>query len=271
LYNGIKEITLNDENLALFYQGNYQIDMLENQYLLILGSDGEVVDKLRYDGSKFDKVKARKISSGFDADIKPLNVYQELWFDLLENDNIQCKSVYGKFGSGKTYIALCWSLGAINKNKYRKLVYIRNNVEVKDSNPIGYLPSDQNSKLKPWALPIADILGGEMALNQYLLQDKIELCHLGFIRGRTFDNCILLVSECQNLTKEHIEVLISRCGKNTVIIFDGDKRQVDKMVFEKNSGLEVLTETLKGNKLFGVVQLCTTVRSQLAGLADLFE
>ncbi len=272
MYNGIKEIQLDDEKLAAFYENRYNIDMLLNQYLIIKNSQNNIVDKLRWDGKKYCKVKTKKFSSGFDSDIKPLNLEQECLFDLIDNDDIPVKCVYGSWGSGKTFISICWALGKISgKSDYKKLVYIRNNIDVKDTVSLGALPSDQNSKLKPWAMPIADIMGGELILDQYMQQDRIELTHLGFIRGRSFENCIILVSECQNLTTEHVALLISRIGKNSVIIFDGDSKQVDKKTFEKDLGINSLIDSLKGNELFGVVELKQTERSRVAALAELIK
>jgi PhoH-like ATPase len=240
--------------------------------LIIKDEQNVIIDKLRWDNKKYNKVKIKKFATGFDGDIKPLNTEQECLFDLLDNDSISVKCILGNWGSGKTFVSICWALSKLNgKSDYRKIIYLRNNVDVKDTNSLGALPNDQNSKLKPWAMPIADIMGGEVLLDQYIKQDKIELAHLGYIRGRSFENCIVIVSECQNLTSEHIALLISRIGKNSVIIFDGDTKQVDKLTFEKNSGIESLVESLRGNELFGVVQLKKTERSKVAALAELIK
>ena len=101
----------------------------------------------------------------------------------------------------------------IKQNKYDKLIWIRNNVEVKDTNPIGFLPNDMKSKLLPFAMPLADHLGGESGLEMFINQGKIEIQHLGFIRGRNITNSIIYCSESENMTKEHIQLLIGRVAE----------------------------------------------------------
>ena len=102
-------------------------------------------------------------------------------------------------------------------------------------------------------------------------EQKLEIEHLGFMRGRDIKNSILFVSEAENLTKEHVQLLIGRVGEGSQIWFDGDFKQTDKEVFEKYSGLKVMIERLKGNKLFGYVHLKKSERSETAQLADLLD
>ena len=76
----------------------------------------------------------------------------------------------------------------IEKGKYEKIVWIRNNIEVKNSKPIGHLPGDYKEKLLPFAMPLADHLGGVDSLEIMIGQGRIEIVHLGFIRGRDIKN-----------------------------------------------------------------------------------
>ena len=99
--------------------------------------------------------------------------------------------------------------------------------------------------------------------------EKIELLHLGFARGRSFDDCIVVVDECENITAEHAALLVSRIGKNSIIMFLGDNQQTDKAVFEKNSGLDRLNSRLFGNKLYACVHLIKSERSETSALAEL--
>ena len=118
-------------------------------------------------------------------------------------------------------------------------------------------------------MPAADLLGSPTELFHLIDTNKIEMLHLGFARGRSFDNTIIIVDEAANLTFEHVALLISRVGKNSIIIFLGDLRQIDRPVFEKNSGLERMSERLTGNKLYGSVFLSKTERSATACLSEL--
>jgi PhoH-like ATPase len=243
--------------------------MVKNQYLLVKDKSGCIVDKKRWDGEKFVRLKYKIIDNTRFSKVKPLNPEQECFFDMLDNETIIGKLVIGNWGSGKSYIALCWALDKIEKrSNYNKIIYIRNNIEVKDTVSLGALPSGLNEKLRPWAMPIADILGSEIELDRLISDSKIELAHLGFIRSRSFDNAIVIVDECQNLSAEHMALLVSRIGNNSTLIIVGDTRQMDRSNFEKNSGICAIIEALKGDEMFGVVCLRKTERSKFSALAE---
>ena len=154
---------------------------------------------------------------------------------------------------------------------FDKIVYVRNNIEVKDSKPIGFLPGSYNDKLLPFAMPLADKLGGIDSLNQMMHDNKIEVMHLGFIRGRDIKNSIIICSEAENMTKEHIQLLIGRIGEGSALWINGDFKQVDATVFERNNGLMIAVEKLKGHPRFGYVKLLKTERSETAAMADLLD
>lgn len=120
-------------------------------------------------------------------------------------------------------------------------------------------------------MPVADHVGGLEGLRRLQAQDRIEVTHLGFLRGRDIRNSILLVSEAGNLTREHVQLLIGRVGEGSNLWLDGDLKQVDMDVFEKNSGLVRAIDKLKGNPLFGYVRLEKSERSPTAALADLLD
>jgi predicted ribonuclease YlaK len=271
-YSGLLDITMTDSQLADFYQGVFEEPILTNQYLIIRNTAGEVIDKYIYDGRGFARIKFKAIDNGFTNKIKPLNVRQELLFHLLQSGTkIPVKLIDGCFGVGKSFVALNWALEAVNKHDYDKVVYIRNNIEVKDTVSIGALPNGLNDKLLPFAMPIADIVGGLVGLEYLLKENKIEMAHLGFLRGRNFDNSVIFVTEAENLTEEHVKLILSRCGKNSVIIFDGDVEQVDKSVFADKSGMQLLINALKGNPLFGMVELIDVERSDVAKLSGVLS
>jgi len=276
-YNGIYEKDLSDEEMAGVYENRNVIGLLINQYVFIKNNDGKVVDKFRWDGEKFSPLKysnypGQRLGGKI---VKPINDEQQALFDLLANDDIKIKEIKGVAGSGKNYCAMAFALSKIYKggshSKYQKIVLVRNNVEVKNSSPLGALPSGINEKLLPYAMPAADILGSKLALNRMIADEKIELLHLGFARGRNFDNSILIVDESENLTSAHVALLVSRVGKNSIILFLGDQRQVDRVVFEKDSGLVRLNSRLSGNPLYGCVHLKSVERSETARLAELLQ
>jgi len=273
---GIKTITLSDEDIAAFYEHRYKVDMAENQYLFIKNECDEIIDKLKYSNGVLAPLKYKIIDKGRFDKVKPINDEQYALFDLLQDESITVKVITGVAGGGKNFCAFTYALDCIDKyergkGSYKKIVMVRNNIEVKDSVSIGALPSGINEKLLPFAMPAADLLGSQLELFRLIDDGKIELLHLGFARGRSFENTIMIVDESENLSAEHVALLISRIGKNSVIMFLGDLNQVDKVVFEKNSGLERLNSRLFGNPLFGCVHLRKTERSETAALAELLR
>ena len=190
---------------------------------------------------------------------------------MLYNPEITINMIGGKFGTGKTFIMATAAMDLLEKGKFDRLVYVRNNIEVKDSKPIGFIPGDKDEKLLPFAMPLADNIGGPEALKMMISQGNIETVHFGQIRGRDFKNSIIMCSEVENMTKEHIQLLIGRVGEGSVLWLDGDVKQVDMEVFKRNSGMQIALERLKGHHRFGYIKLLKTERSETAAMADLLD
>ena len=186
----------------------------------------------------------------------------------MQNRKIPVKLARGQFGSGKTFLALVHAMNYISKyHKFDKIVYVRNNVEVAGSQRLGALPGEQEEKLMPWLMPLADILGDEEALRQAIENKEIEPIHLGYIRGRSFINSIIFVDEAENLTTDNVKLIIARAGKGSEVWFLGDESQTDSDIFRKNSGIASLVNSLKGDPMFGTIELQKSERSAVAQLA----
>ena len=268
IYNGIKEVDLTEEELANFYSGSLKVDALRNQYVLFK-LNGEVVDKYRYDGSKFIKVKPKFIESQILGRIKSRNRGQDLAFDLLDTE-IPLLSISGNAGSGKTFLSTAHALQEVQRGKYERIVIIRNDVTVANITPLGALPGDVTQKLRESVAYIGDIITDFMFDNM-LQSNKINLAYLGTLRSRSISNAYILCNESQNLDVELVKMIVSRVGEGSRLVFDFDCTQIDKKVFEKNNGMVALNESLKGNALFGAVELNEVERSAIAKLASLIN
>lgn len=180
----------------------------------------------------------KKISNRFTGDVKPLNDQQKLAFDMLQNDDITVKMLAGTFGSGKTMLMVSSAIDMIEKHKVEKLIWIRNNIEVKNTKELGALPGTLLEKLgaASFAGPLADHLGGEAGLEYWINNGQVEVAHLGFIVPRLQERNYM-VSEAENLTKEHVQLLLGRVGEGSMLWLDGDLKQTDEAVFENNSGM----------------------------------
>lgn len=280
-YTGWTEVPMDqggEEALAMAYSKDIEqknlFDTPTNGYVLIPNADADGnTAGLRWDGSRYVPIKYKKISNRFTGDIRPRNNQQKLAFDMLQNDDITVKMLAGTFGSGKTMLMVSSAIDMIEKHKFDKLIWIRNNIEVKNTKELGALPGTLLEKLgaASFAGPLADHLGGESGLEYWIKNGQVEVAHLGFIRGRDYKNAILLVSEAENLTKEHIQLLLGRIGEGSMLWLDGDLKQTDEAVFENNSGMRKAISALTGNPHFAYVYMPKTERSDTAQLADLLD
>lgn len=272
-YLGFQTIRLSDEEIGEFYRAlpSNQYRCYTNEYIILENSDGVFVDAFRWDGNEMSRVPFKSINSRYFGRVKPKNIQQQLAVDMLMNNEITVKMLAGRYGTGKDYLMCAAAIEMLDKGKIDKIVYVRNNIEVKDSKPIGYLPGSNDEKLMPYAMVLADKLGGKDALEMMINQGRIELVHLGFIRGRDIKNSIIYCSEAENMTKEHIQLLLGRVGEESSLWLNGDARQTDLNILKQNSGMKLALDRLKGHPRFGYVQLLKTERSETAAMADLLD
>ena len=244
---------------------------LENEYVIFKNEDDEIIDKYRWTGTEYKQVRYEPIKNIYTGCIRPRNPQQCLAFDMLQDNKTTIKLLTGVFGSGKTMLMILHAIDMIQRGFADKIVWVRNNIEVKDSVPLGALPGTADEKLLPFAGPLLDHIGGLEGMYAMMDNNQLELQHLGYIRGRDIKNSIIIASEAENLTTQHIQLLIGRVGEGSQLWLDGDHKQVDKQVFKDNSGLLRAVERLAGQSLFGYVDLPISERSATAKLADLLD
>lgn len=272
-YTGYKEIMMSDDEMSYFYSN---IDkniygLLINQYLVVQNKDGVIIDNRRWDGTTHKAMSYKQINNDFIGRVKPRNNAQVLSFDMLQNKDETIKILSGRWGSGKDFLMISNALELIKQGKYDRLVYIRNAIGISDAQEIGFLPGDMQEKLAPFTAALADHLGGQQGLEYQIIQGNITVEHLGFIRGRTYLNSIVYVSEAENLTKDHVQLLISRIGEGSTLWMNGDYKQTDSHIFRMNNGLMSAINCLKGHPRFGFVKLNKTERSETAEMAELLD
>jgi predicted ribonuclease YlaK len=180
---------------------------------------------------------------------EPVTNNQEIAYKAWdEGDNLVLS---GSAGTGKTFIGMYLALEDIldKDTEYDKLFIIRSMVPTRD---MGYLPGSKEEKEQAYILPykaIANEFFGDVAsYNKMVTSKQIEFMSTSFIRGSTFDNCIMLVDEMQNLTFHELDSIITRVGKHSKIIFCGDYKQSDfKFQDEKDGiiGFLTIVEQLK--------------------------
>ena len=136
--------------------------------------------------------------------------------------------VLGKAGSGKTLLACQIALDQLFKRQINKIVITRPTVATEDN---GFLPGSEAEKMEPWLVPIRSnmrkVYNKPEVLTNLENKESIELVSLTHFRGRTFDECVCIVDEFQNLTKQQLSMVIGRLGKGSIMIFCGDLVQCD--------------------------------------------
>jgi phosphate starvation-inducible PhoH-like protein len=139
----------------------------------------------------------------------------------------------GPAGSGKTMLA-CQIANEYITEKYGVKIVLTRPIITADED-MGYLPGDMDQKMEPWTRPMFDIFEQSMTRNQ--MDRCISIEPLGYMRGRTFNNTIIIADEMQNSTQNQMKMLLTRIGEGTKIIVTGDLEQSD---LGKSNGLEDL-------------------------------
>lgn len=271
-YKGYKEVDLSEEEYSAFltYRDKNVFNLLINQYAIIR-MNGEIIDFVRWDGENNVELSVSKIGNDFMGKVKPRNDEQRLAFDMLQNDVITIKVLTGDMGTGKDYCMVSHAVQMLKDRTIDKIVLVRNNIEVKGTKEFGFLPNGMDEKLEWLTLPIQSALGGKEGYEMFANKRQIEILPLNWVRGADIKNSIVYVTEAENMTKEHIQLLIARIGEGSQLWINGDTKQIDDKLFEYNNGLESIINKLKGNKRFGVVNLVKVERSETAELAKLLD
>jgi PhoH-like ATPase len=209
--------------------------------------------------------------------IVPRNAEQICALEAILNPHISLITLQGVAGTGKTLLSLA---GALEQRRNFHQIYLARPIVPLSNKDIGYLPGDIKSKLNPYMEPLWDNL--KYIKNQYTEKDKefrqinemvenekLVVCPLAYIRGRSFSNVFFIVDEAQNLTPHEVKTIISRGGENTKMVFTGDINQIDTPYLDaRSNGLSYLIDRIKGNPMYAHVTLEKGERSELANLAN---
>ena len=134
----------------------------------------------------------------------------------------------GPAGTGKTYLAVAWALKELLTKSRRKLIITRPVVEAGES--LGFLPGDLAQKISPYLRPLYDAMEALVpyeVIRRLEENRSIEIAPLAYMRGRSLANCVVILDEAQNTTKEQMKMFLTRLGENSRAIVTGDITQVD--------------------------------------------
>ena len=220
-----------------------------------------------------------RIDKEYAYGIKPKNAEQAFALHAIMNPQISLVTICGVAGTGKTLLALAGALE--QRNRYDQIILARPIVALSNRD-LGFLPGDAEEKVNPYMQPLWDNLNfiksqfGEnerksRVIEELMAENKITICPLAFIRGRSLTNAIFIIDEAQNLTPHEVKTIITRAGENCKIILTGDVRQIDTPYLdEQSNGLSYVIDRLRGKDLYAHVTLEKGERSSLANLANTF-
>ncbi|HEY0054779.1 MAG TPA: PhoH family protein [Pedobacter sp.] len=161
----------------------------------------------------------------------------------------------GPAGTGKTYTAVALAVRALKNKEIKRIILTRPAVEAGEN--LGFLPGDLKEKIDPYLRPLYDALDDMIhpeKLKTYLENRTIEVAPLAFMRGRTLDNCFVILDEAQNTTDMQIKMFLTRMGPSAKFIVTGDVTQID-LPKKQQSGLQTALRILTDIKGIEIIYL----------------
>ncbi|WP_286778476.1 MULTISPECIES: PhoH family protein [Sphingobacterium] len=161
----------------------------------------------------------------------------------------------GPAGTGKTYTAVALAVRALRNKEIKRIILTRPAVEAGEN--LGFLPGDLKDKVDPYLRPLYDALDDMIPaekLKGYLENRTIEVAPLAFMRGRTLDNCFVILDEAQNATDMQLKMFLTRMGPTAKFIVTGDMTQVD-LPKKNQSGLSTSIRLLENIEGIDIIHL----------------
>jgi len=188
--------------------------------------------------------------------VKPLTEGQQIYLsNLLNSDLTFCT---GPAGTGKTYLAVAAAVSLLKTDQVRRLVLVRPAVEAGEK--LGFLPGTMQEKVHPYLRPLLDGLHDMMPYDQierFMAADLIEIIPLAFMRGRTFNDSLIILDEAQNTTQGQMLMFLTRLGHGSKMVVTGDTSQID-LENPQDSGLVDVVRRLGRTPGVALVSLART-------------
>ena len=191
----------------------------------------------------------------------PLNEEQKQAKSIILDNKITV--LKGQAGSGKSMLAAQIALDLLFRKDIDRIILTR--PAVTSGEDIGFLPGTKEDKLAPYTAAIYDNmyrLYNKEKIDKELIDGRIEVIPLAFMRGRNLSNCLVVVDEAQNITNRQMELLLGRICVGTKMIVCGDAAQID-LKDRKMSGFHFICTNFKEVPGFEVVTLKTNHRDPI--------
>lgn len=207
-----------------------------NSYMRVVTSDPNVTLRRLVESGK-SRTFGKKV-------LAPKTVNQRRYVDAIEGHDLTFG--IGPAGTGKTYLAVAMAVSAYLNKRVSRIVLTRPAVEAGEH--LGFLPGTLQEKVDPYLRPLYDALFDMIdadKVEKLLEKNVIEIAPLAFMRGRTLNDCFIILDEAQNTSVEQMKMVLTRQGFNSKMVITGDDTQIDLPVGKK-SGILNAVEVLRG-------------------------
>ena len=242
------ELSVETDDPALQQQFNFIINRILDEFSdgTIAVTDGELIQSVLNNGDTGDHQFLTRYSiqiPGGTKKVYPRTKGQALLVHKMRTTDMVFAC--GPAGSGKTFLAVAEALKLLLSHKVNSIVLTRPVVEAGES--LGFLPGDLNEKINPYIRPLYDAMGAVLpkeTVKRLTDNGIIEVAPLAYMRGRTLNDCAVILDEAQNTSIEQMKMFLTRMGENSKVFITGDPTQVD-LPKKMTSGLVHALEILK--------------------------
>ena len=274
-YLGFKKLNFESEDAtAEFYshmtEGNlYNLEV--NQYLLIYVND-VLIDKLRWDGEKYEPVGYPCYESKTLGKIGPKDEYQAIALDSMKHN--QLTVLRGPAGTGKSYLSMGFLMNRLEKGAIDKIIVFCNTVATAGAARLGFYPGSRDEKLLDSQIGnfLASKLGGMEGVRNLIESERLILLPMSDIRGydTTGMHAGIYITEAQNMDIELMRLALQRIGEDSICVIEGDDdAQVDMAMYAgARNGMKRMSKVFRGQDFYGEVSLQNIHRSKIANIAQ---
>ena len=182
------------------------------------------------------------------------NEAQEHYLNAIESKQLIFAT--GEAGCGKTWISAAKAAEALIHKDVDRIIVTRPVLQADED--LGFLPGDISEKFAPYFRPVYDVLVKRLGASfmQYCLRPeigKVEIAPFAYMRGRTFENAVVILDEAQNVTAAQMKMFLTRLGENVTVIVNGDITQCD-LPTHVQSGLSDALARFEEDEMIGIVR-----------------
>lgn len=184
--------------------------------------------------------------------VKAKTKHQKEYVDAIENNIITF--AIGCAGTAKTYLAATAAVKALKEKQISKIIITRSPIAL-EGYSMGYIPGTDGDKMAPWIAPLIDVFSKFYTpekLNSMLDSGVIEAVPMAYIRGRSFENCFIILDEAQNISINAFKSVMTRIGVGSKLVICGDTKQTD---INGTSGLETAARIMEGANGVAIIRM----------------